>query len=393
MTIKSMFNSSASFLFSDAATGTGKLPGPVADQKSRVLKITAAIEESGDDFAKHLKEASDAKLTSQYAVMQCAIDLEALFGEEELKSWPIVGSESGNNPDKYTIMVKVDGEMKSKKVDFYSEIIERLPKGRELVAIIEAVKIANANSGTCDHPAVMALRRPEDRNDLRNTCKQELSTAKSVLRNTMKYYQTLWAVEAMPKVSVDILLEPVYEMVTVDGKQEKRQAVQRDEHGEPVLDADGEMLPVWRPRKTPKPIKVANANDAAEFELYSISSFTTLNVEDAIAKGGTFADLKATKQRERDEGDDDAENDGIPVNNINQVESAFAGLAGWLEKDENSALLLKKLKAKPTENLGYIESIRELYINLTGIMPTINKLWDKEQERIDTEAKVSKTAA
>lgn len=367
-------------LFSDVATDTGGASEMQSmSQKERVQKIVNTLAEH-EEFSAHLRSASDAKLNAQYSVMQCAIDLDMIFGEDELREWPVPGSETGNNPDKYTILVKVDGEMKSKKVDFYSEIVERMPRGRELVSIIEAVTVANKNSGNCDHPAVTMLSRPEDRNDLRNQCRQELSVYKSTIRSAMKYYQTTWAIESMPKVAVTLLMEPVYETVIIDGKQ-STQAV-KDGSGEPVM----------RPRRTPKPIKVYDANDATAYELYSMTSFSTLNVEDAKAKGGTFEALKATKQRERDEGDDDGIDGDIQVSNLDQAFSAFGAMAGWTEKDENCALLLKKLKADPTGKLAEIESIREFYINLTGIMPAINKLWDKEQERIDTERK-AKTAA
>lgn len=314
-----------------------------AAPKDQVMTFAAMI--SGE-FAAHLEAAADAKEVSQYAVVQVILDLEETFGEDTLKTWPVPGTEApSNNPDKFTVRVKDGDQWKDRKTSFYTELVEGTEKGKFFRSKIEAVKQANSTSGVCDDKEVSAMK-PEDRKALKAKYEQRLSVYKATVRKAVQHWQQCWEIDRLPLVSVTFLKDGV-----------------TDSNGKPVM-VDGEQLTTIR--KTPKPVKVHNANDLSDYELYSLGSFLSLDVDEALVNGGTFGALKATNRRDGNAGGDGDEANNVVVKDIVTFESAAAGLVLWLEQEGNIALLKARLTKKPLENSGFIDTLLLLTNELTA---------------------------
>lgn len=378
MTIKNIVLGSASFLSlrSDTAADTGGASDmAVQSRKDMVLGISQQLG-ANEDFNAHMSEAVKAKGTLQYAVVQTIMDLDMIFGEEELKEWPIVGSEGGNNPDKYKVRRKVAGVWKDVATDFYMEVTANTPQGIIYSNKLDAIKQVN-NEAPTDDKEVAGMKARQERDALAEDMKEALSVHHSNVRQAMKFYQQKWAMSSMAHVAWNFLQE-------ICRNPDGSVMYVTDEEGKQVL-RDGKPIVATLPRKTRKPIKLFNPHETSEFKLLSIGQFVNLDLDTAKLNGGTYDDVIATRQRDTEEDEGHAEGQNVVVNSLPTFETAAAGMALYLGNADTAGLLKKRLEAaakagKWDDVSGLLESMRELAIELAGIMPTVEKLWNKYLE-------------
>lgn len=378
-----MLSASSFALRSDLAEGTGGATDQPA-ARSRVGALASVLD--GDiDFALHVNEAVKAKEVAQYISVQAMNDLVDLFGEEELRTWPIIGTDEDdkpkpNNPERYKVWAVVNGERKERKTSFVKEIVAHYGRGKELHKIIDACNEAKADVNKTSHPVVSQMKRKEDRDAYKAEAEMEIGVIQATIRNGLKLLQKIWEFESLVHVKQSFLVEAVTETVYVDknGHPSTKEAADSIPRRQVVLDAEGQ--PMTRIKRTPKPVKVFDALDTASFTLMSLSAFSNLDVDKIKLAGGTYDAFLSSRKRD-DEGDEDsgnAEGQNVVVNNLATFETATAGWAGWLETDQNRELLFKQIaKAVKDKNFdtygSLIESLREMCVQANAIWPAIDK--------------------
>ncbi len=363
-------------------TGTVALPEGSADApilndvqaeaaKKRVLTFASQLDKS-EAFLDHIKEAFVAKGVLQYATVQCVLDLLDIFGEEVLQTWPIVGSDNPNNPDKYTIMVTVGGERKERKTDFFTELVANLSRNRANVNIVAAVKEAADDPSKTSHKEVSKMLNKEDRIVAADLAKQEISLSVSTVRNAMKFLQTSWSFDKLDHVKWSFLQDAVK---GPDGKVIMDPIIGDD--GKPT----GEKEVRTAPRRTPKPVKVSNVHESSQFVCLSVGSFTGLDVEKIIAFGGTFDDFIKARKRETGEDGEDNHDDAnnVEVSNPATFESAFAGIAHYMGDPGKTAFTVKRLdaaiKSGKTDDIADLAgSMQAVYAELAGLQSRFDKV-------------------
>lgn len=388
--IKYLNSSSHRVLMSATAADTGSTWTASDDRPSarnRVGEIGAMID-ANPEFGKHIGENVTAKGVLQFSTIQAMNDLADTFGEDELRTWPIIGTDEekkDNNPEWYKVPFRSGGETKMRRTSFIDEITTHMSRGRDLQSIIDAVKDAKENAKNTAHPIISAMLRPEDRNAAKDDAQTELSVYRSTIRTGMKMWQQIWRFETLPLLTQgffeETVMQPFYQDANgnevgadVTGSIRLMRPVQAiDEVGQPIVQ-NGK--PVWarRIKKTAKPVRIADASDSSAFIALSSGSFINLKIDDLRLAGGTLEALLAMRKRGGSDDEDGGhdEDNNVTVNNLATCESAMAGANNWFDQEVNVEAITKKFKAaikskKLDDVAAFAETIREMHIHTKAL--------------------------
>lgn len=266
--------------------------------------------EESEEMQSAFETAAKGRDDWQGGPIMCRLALLRNYTAEQLAEFAIPDSETGNNPDKFTVEY-MDGDTKrKKKSNFYKEFAHGTVTGRSILERLEFLKRAADKGSIKDGiPEDILEMSPEARVSHTSFLEGRLSTMATAYRKAMRLHNKLSEVEEYaPECSAYVMF--------VDGCEPEDGETER-ELSEVQIERTNEPIAVTWFQGEGKPVK---------WEPFSIGAFLKLNPKKAAEKGGGFRHLiesGATVKAPKAPGKPDKE-DGLV---IKTVEKALGVLA------------------------------------------------------------------
>lgn len=286
----------------------------------------------GDALAEHARKlgAKAGKASSEAIsiVMKAKEDWQGgpfrvLFGlqmdyePEELDTFAVPDTDTGNNPDVFKIH-KENAKGKVSLVDsnFYVNFADGTPDGQNILSRIEWTERAgDPKSIKDDIPEDIMAMNPHERETHLNFLKGRRNTIRQSYKKAMALYFKQKEVETYPGVSC----EPIWET----GKGPSDVA----EGETPVVANTTKPIAIWVTPDEGKPV--------TKWEALSIGAFMKLNPRKAQEKGGTFQSLIESGVVKKTAGGGATSNndkDAFVIKTVDRGVEVFAEFHRWLDE-------------------------------------------------------------
>lgn len=264
-------------------------PLPNQPEPSPLPASTDTID--GDALAEHArtlgaKESEEMQTTFETVAkgrddwqggpIMCLLALQRTYSAEELNEFAIPDSETGNNPDKFTVEYMDGDTKKKKKSSFYKEFARGTVTGRSLIERLEFLDRAGDKGAIKDGiPEDILEMSPEARISHRSFCEGRLSTMTQAYKKAMRLHFKM--------VEVNEYAEEcsAYAMF-VDGHEPEDEKGNQRDLDQVMIERTNEPIAVTWNMGEGKPVK---------WEPFSIGAFLKLDVKKATEKGGGFRHL------------------------------------------------------------------------------------------------------
>jgi hypothetical protein len=286
----------------------------------------AAIAAKDASLMSHVHELSEANVMQKRKGLTVALSLGEAYTADELAQFPIPGTETGNNPDRYTVEGKnAKGVKTNKKRSFYRDFAEFTPEGAELKAKLQSIR-DDASLGD-----------------------KEKETRAAGLETRLDYLASVYA----SAVAFIVQLETINTMFA-----DKVEAVIQE--GD---DGEGSYS------NSTKPMLVIDLIKKGESKVMSVGAFLALKPKAAEGKG--FKELIATSSR-KGKGDHTATDTKIP--SADKATDVILALVNFFDDKDSYAKLAKAVAKEGGDQL--IEALGDLNIATDDFMPTIQSRYD-----------------
>lgn len=260
---------------------------------------------------------AQAKEDWQGGPFKVLFGLQCDFEPEELDTFAVPDSDTGNNPDVFK-MPKEDAKGKVRMVDsnFYVNFADGTPSGQTILARIEWTERAGDPKAIKDDiPADIKEMDPHQREVHLAFLKGRRNTIRQSYKKAMALYFQLGAVNAYPGVKA----EPIWI---------KGQSPDDIKEGEmPSVENTTKPIAVWLVPDEGKPI--------AKWEALSIGAFMKLLPNKAMEKGGTFAALiesGVVKKKPGSGTGSDKGKEGLTIKTLETGVTVLAEFHRWMEE-------------------------------------------------------------
>lgn len=236
---------------------------------------------ASDAMEQTVERLAQAREDWQGGPIYTLLSLRGNYDEAELNSWPVPGSDTGHNPDRFSITTEKGDKKGKRKTTFYAQFTRGTPAGMSILERLEFLDRAADKGAIKDGiPADILEMTPAQRDSHRSFLENRLNTMTTAYKKAMELHIKLREVNAYSEtIAADI--------IWVDGKSP-------DDVDDPM---DAEVVP------TNEPIILyvipAEGKPVDKWEHYSIAAFNKLNPKKAIEEGGGFVKLRdsgATKK-------------------------------------------------------------------------------------------------
>lgn len=316
---------SAAVLEAHKDTGTAALTG-VPAHAAELAKIAAKDKE----LMTHVHDLSEANVMQKRKGLTVALALGEAYTEEQLSEFPVPGSETGNNPDKYTVPGKnAKGVVTNKKRSFYRDFAEFTPEGAELKARLQAIR----------DDASLGDRQKESKAASFET---RLDYLAGVYGSAVAFITQMRVINEMFDGKVEAYIMPSDEPEAKEGEYSN----------------------------STKPMMIADLENKGNGKVMSVGAFLALKPKAAEGKG--FKELIATSSR-KGKGDHTATDTKIP--NADKAADVMLALVNFFDDKDAYAKLAKAVAKEGGEVL--IEAIGDLHMATDDFMPTIQSAYDR----------------
>lgn len=218
-----------------------------------------------------LERIAKAREDWQGGPLYTLMALRATYSPEELDEFPVPGSETGNNPDKFSITVQNGDKRSTRKTTFYAQFTRATGSGKALLQRLEWLERAADKGAVKDGiPEDISDMTPEQRVSHKSFCDNRLNTMTQAYKKAMDLH---FKFNAVNEYADNITAEPIWE--------------------EGYSPDDVDDLFACRVVPTAEPIAVWMAVEGKppRWEPFSIGAFLKLNPAKATEKGGGFKHL------------------------------------------------------------------------------------------------------
>lgn len=291
-----------------------------------------------------------------------AVDMYAQFHRiytlDELNSFPRPGWDEkdveGTNykPDVVKTKDKVSGNPVT--TVWMDDFIFSLSRGKDLATKLDEVKKELKTSGSVPR---LAKKGKKELETMKSDLSSQFNALTSMVKRAIDLHHSFEAVQNMPQVQIEWVTVPN------DGINMPSQ------FGTGKLGKDSVQV-----TRAPKPLWIYPKGKASDGKGLSVTQLINFNVAEALANGGTMADLFKTLERggENNEGD----GDGADWDEDEAYEG-LSKLANFLHKRDNVAMVNKILADKKhAERKEWLENIGEIY-------HVIHRLYAKNRSEIE----------
>lgn len=310
----------------EVPTDTGTEPAVISnptdyDGEALAGNARAMAAKETDAMSAAVNVVMKAKEDWQGGPIRVLLALQASYTPEELASFPVPDSDTGNNPDKFKIEVVKDGSTVKRPTTWYTQFADATKEGKAICDRIEMIeRAAKTDTVKTGIPEDILSLNPTQREVELNRLKGRRNTIRASYKKAVALNIQFNLVNEMDGIQA----EPIW----IDGKE-----------GEEVENTT-KPIAVWQIPEEGKPVK--------NWEAYSVGSFMKLSVGKALEKGGTFKALKESVTRAKA---------GAVGNNAAATKTpAIATLETLLERmvEVHSYAMDKVMMAKDTAEYGTI---------------------------------------
>jgi len=198
--------------------------------------------------------------------------LRSTYDEETLASFPIPGSETGNNPDRFSITTMKGDKKGTKKTTFYAQFTRGTTEGKAVLERLDWLERAADKGAVKDGiPEDILELTPDGRDTQRSFLEGRLNTMTQAYKKAMELHFQFLAVNSYHD---NIVAEPIW----VDGK------------------SPDDVDETWQAEvvRTAEPITVyyfEEGKPVTKWEHFSIGAFLKLKPKTALENGGGFKKL------------------------------------------------------------------------------------------------------
>lgn len=319
----------------------------------------SALAEHARNLGAHVGKASEsavafvikAKEDYEGGRFRVMFGLQQDFTDEQLAEFAVPFSDTGNNPDEFSIPSEnAKGKVTQKKTNFYKEFANGTPAGQALLSRIEMCERAGdakAIKTDIDNDILEMANDPYKLEGHLSSLTAKLGNMPKCYKNAMELF---FQFQAVNEYSDKISAEPVY----AEGKAPS----EISENDIPEVENTPKCIQVWEHAEPGKPVK--------RMRLLKIGEFLRLNPARATEKGGTFNALieSGAATRTPGSGANSDNGDGFVIKTVERGVEVIAEFHRWSTeildaKDQGEyGKLLKLGNAK--DNDEYIVAVKEL---------------------------------
>lgn len=294
-----------------------------------------------------------AKEETQRGPFSIMFAMQKDFTEQDWSSFPVPGTETGNNPDYFKTMVpSTDGKTKTKTVSFWSIVADNRPMSvslRDELAFIKRMR--NPEAAKDGIPAEIKNGNPTSWKAREKYINGRLGTIRAGYKKGVALAFQFMAINALSGVEAT----PVF----ADGKDDE-------------IENTTAPIYIFEPAKAGQPVK--------KWQLVSIGTFLKLNAAKASEKGGTYDALFETVARETR-----TTTSVVPmVKTIDTLEGTLAACAGyldaaWQDKKQTDAGLFVKALSGPGSDpfLMTVMTLRNIFNDVVTRHPKMNQRYQE----------------
>lgn len=315
------------------------------------------------EFTKLLDEVANVSEDNYQMVFRVLTEAERVFGHDRLRLFPVPDStkDTSNNPAKIKRMVSTPDGLKERTVDFYVELFDLFPNGR---AINEALKgLKQAADGVESAPLEYKRLDIHQRTTEKRHFEKRRSDERGMFKRAIRLY---------------LQQQAIGNMASKDGMEHV---------GWRYIENDEGVVMV-----SPKPIVVFNRHDVMKYDIVSVGQFLAYDVKQAVAKGGTLADLKATSARGVKKPDvlpGTAKGEVARIKDVPQLMTAISMVGHFMDYDAKAGALTdegKKHQAAFLKVLAADETQMETFGNF---MMAMDEIWTAIEPRYTKKMKAA----
>lgn len=319
-----------------ADTSTINASEPVRAHAIELVNLIADNPAIDTNFRKVIEATEQMK---RGAIALCFM-LRKAYGDK-LDDFPVPGSQSwqegkdgeegfkpaSNNPDRYRVKTKGKKSDVWVKFSFYDDYARNTPFGTEIVAALEA--ISNALSVYGDSGSFRKAGKPIEAFQSANG---EVINFATMTQPQVKAAEKMWSQR------LTAIASSIKTAIKVNAQLNRLQLELKDEIDVQIAtNADGSIA------ATAYPINIINKRNVSEYKPFASSGLLALDVDKAVANGGSFDHLMATTGK----GTDDSSGETVAeIKNVGKFDEYIAAVLNWLDRDTAEKELLTYLAAK-----------------------------------------------
>jgi hypothetical protein len=275
----------------------------------------------------------------------------------------VIAEKSNEMADKYNILVPKKGggtKTQANGGSWYIDVASDHPLGSSLIAEIKEMELG-----------LEETRKGKYKDEARPNLKTHKTNVEANLRSMASTFGKVFAmVKMFNRINSELRSQVVAECMTT------------------AVDAKTRVLSV-----VTKPILVSDIHNRANWDAFSVGRFLSLDIDMAVAKGGTYQSLiDSAKPEETGEDNDDVQENTSIATAPDALES-FQGLEAFMEDRGRYNLLLQSINAKDQREAEvYVTSIVNLSNMLAGLVKShkLDKRFDDIMRRASAEAATDK---
>ncbi len=336
--------------------------------------ITTLVSKLDKDFETELEACIDAVVKNKTTALDMLAQFYRVWTMEEMDGAPMPGTDKdtiyGNyRPDKVVTVTNTGQEIKTV---WTNDLVSSMPKGKELESIIDDVAKEVKTAGSVPRFKGKSAKELES---IKKSATQKRNAIRSMVKRALAFHHQARMVEGMPKVGWKFL-KPQHgdKVIHFPSKEQMGMGLDHDE-----IVSKGQKV-----SSAPAPIYIWPADAPEDGRIFSVTQFLNFDVPEALANGGTMADLVKTGGRGSGEGEEGT-GDGSDWD-VDTIEGTTSQLVNALNKRETMALVLKKIASKKGEGNDLLDNLCTLYLNLKPIYDKNKTAFENLQKREDAEA-------
>lgn len=338
--------------------------------------ITALVSKLDAEFHEELAKCVDAVVKNKSSAVDMYAQLCRVWTMEELDGCPMPGTDkddvAGTNyaPDKKETPLKTGGSIKTV---WTNDFVSFMPEGKELETVLDDISKETKTAGSVPR---FKSKGKADLDSLKASITQKRNAIRSMLKRAIKFHHQWRAIEAMPKVGI-AWLPPMSGDASIlfpepkdYGKQMDIEDLTKGKH----VKASGAPKPVYLWTEDVKP---------PVGRIVSVTQLNAFNVAEAIAMGGTLANLVETGGKGADDSEDGT-GDGSDWD-VDTIEVTTSQVVNALNNRATMALVLKKIANKKGQGNDLLDNLCSLHLATKQLYEKNKSAYEALQVRPDAE--------